>query len=289
MDGIPFYQDIAFLSLVIFFLFFFGLVFYLRREDRREGFPLADEYTGELEQTNAGLGVYVPEPKSFKLMHGRGEKQAPNFKDMTPPIQARRMGVSPGSPYEPSGDPMTSGVGPGAWTPRPEEPELDSEGHIKIRPMAKLPEFSIAPGDVDPRGFAMIGCDKEEAGKIVDMWVDIPEQLIRYYEIEVAGGGAASAAEAKSDNGEEGESLVDKLKPGNGGGGAKRVLIPATMVSVRKKAQKIETNAIRADQFANVPRTAKDDQITLNEEEKIAAYYGAGYLYATEQRQEPLI
>ena len=31
------------------------------------------------------------------------------------------------------------------------------------------------------------------------------------------------------------------------------------------------------------------EQVTLLEEEKIMAYYGAGTLYATPQRQEPLL
>jgi photosynthetic reaction center H subunit len=40
-------------------------------------------------------------------------------------------------------------------------------------------------------------------------------------------------------------------------------------------------------QFANVPQTRSSTQITLLEEEKICAYYGAGTLYATPDRQEP--
>jgi photosynthetic reaction center H subunit len=35
-----------------------------------------------------------------------------------------------------------------------------------------------------------------------------------------------------------------------------------------------------------VPRTQIADLITMNEEERICAYYGGGYLYATPQRQE---
>ena len=38
-----------------------------------------------------------------------------------------------------------------------------------------------------------------------------------------------------------------------------------------------------------LPQTAAPEQITLLEEEKICAYYGAGTLYATPQRSEPLI
>jgi photosynthetic reaction center H subunit len=48
-------------------------------------------------------------------------------------------------------------------------------------------------------------------------------------------------------------------------------------------------HALLAHQFANVPATKSSEQITLLEEEKITAYYGAGTLYATAERQEPLL
>ena len=35
--------DVAQIVLYAFWLFFFGLLFYLRREDRREGYPLESE------------------------------------------------------------------------------------------------------------------------------------------------------------------------------------------------------------------------------------------------------
>jgi photosynthetic reaction center H subunit len=40
--------DLAQLALYAFWLFFAGLVYYLRREDKREGYPLATESGGEL-------------------------------------------------------------------------------------------------------------------------------------------------------------------------------------------------------------------------------------------------
>ena len=41
--------DVALLAFLAFTLFFIVLVFYLRREDRREGYPLEDELTGAVE------------------------------------------------------------------------------------------------------------------------------------------------------------------------------------------------------------------------------------------------
>jgi photosynthetic reaction center H subunit len=67
----------------------------------------------------------------------------------------------------------------------------------------------------------------------------------------------------------------------------RRVLLPMTFARVKKDGAHVQ--AILAHQFANVPQTRSNEQITLLEEEKITAYYGAGTLYATPERQEPLI
>ena len=41
--------------------------------------------------------------------------------------------------------------------------------------------------------------------------------------------------------------------------------------------------------FANIPQVASSTQITRLEEEKIYGYFGAGTLYATWRRAEPLL
>jgi photosynthetic reaction center H subunit len=51
----------------------------------------------------------------------------------------------------------------------------------------------------------------------------------------------------------------------------------------------IQVDAILGSQFADAPGVAKADQVTKLEEDKIVAYYGAGTLYATPQRQEPIV
>ena len=65
------------------------------------------------------------------------------------------------------------------------------------------------------------------------------------------------------------------------------VLLPITFARIRK--DRVEVHALMSDQFGNVPALKNPDQVTLLEEEKICAYYGAGTLYATPQRQEPLV
>ena len=51
----------------------------------------------------------------------------------------------------------------------------------------------------------------------------------------------------------------------------------------------MRVKSILGHQFADVPGTRHEAQVTMLEEEKIMAYYGAGTLYATPQRQEPLL
>jgi photosynthetic reaction center H subunit len=65
------------------------------------------------------------------------------------------------------------------------------------------------------------------------------------------------------------------------------VLLPVTFARIKRDG--IRVHAILAHQFANVPTTRSPEQITLLEEEKITAYFGAGTLYATPERQEPIL
>jgi photosynthetic reaction center H subunit len=69
--------------------------------------------------------------------------------------------------------------------------------------------------------------------------------------------------------------------------GSRRVLVPMTFARVTRKGVKV--HALLASQYAEVPATRASDRITLLEEERISAYFGAGLLYATPQRLEPLI
>jgi photosynthetic reaction center H subunit len=60
------------------------------------------------------------------------------------------------------------------------------------------------------------------------------------------------------------------------------------MTFSRIKPQGVYVHALLSHQFANVPFNNSPVQITLLEEEKIMAYFGAGTLYATPHRQEPV-
>jgi photosynthetic reaction center H subunit len=250
--------DIAELVLWVFFLFFLGLIIYLRREDRREGYPLEDELTGRV-HTPGGLFTTAL-PKTFHLPHGQGSVTTPiRGREAANPATRRSFG-SAGSPIEPTGNPLVDGVGPAAWAERARTPDLTFEGHVKIVPIAAATGFFIHPRDPDPRGMPVIGAEGTVAGTITDVWVDQSERLIRYLEIELAGGPVP-----------------------------KHVLAPMFCAKLDRRRGTMTIDAITAAQFNDVPQLATPGQITLYEEERIQAYFGGGYLYATPDRQEPLL
>ncbi|KAA5804027.1 photosynthetic reaction center subunit H [Alkalicaulis satelles] len=244
--------DLTTLLFMAFTLFFIGLVFYLRREDRREGYPLEADTTGKLEEPGA---VWFPTRKAFKLPSGETVFKPDMTRDAPSP-NMERLAVWPGAPSQPVGDPMAAGVGPGAYAQREDKPDLTHENLPKIVPMRALPDFDVARPKIDPRGMTVIGADGESAGVISDIWVDRAEALVRYYEVELAKGG-------------------------------RKVLLPFAFTNIRGKARKALVSAIQASQFAGVPAHKSPDQVTRLEEEKISAYYGAGTLYATSDKAEP--
>jgi photosynthetic reaction center H subunit len=113
--------------------------------------------------------------------------------------------------------------------------------------------ISIEGRDTDPRGLPIAGCDHAIAGTVRDVWVDRAEHVIRYLEVALTGGGV--------------------------------VLVPMPVVQVTERY--IDCDAVTGAQIAGGPQLASAEQITLLEEEKVQAYFGAGYLWATPERAEP--
>ena len=93
---------------------------------------------------------------------------------------------------------------------------------------------------------------------MVDLWIDTCEMVFRYLEVEVQASGQS-----------------------------RRVLLP--MPFCRVGTTGVTVQSIFAGHFADVPGTKKPDQVTLLEEEKITAYFGAGTLYADPSRAEPVL
>jgi photosynthetic reaction center H subunit len=239
--------DLASLAIWMFWGFFALLVYYLQTENMREGYPL------ELEDGTAApnQGPFpLPKPKTFLLPHGRGSVTVPNGAREAREVALARTSGSEGFPHAPTGNPMVDGVGPAAWAPRRDIPELDGHGHNKIVPMAQASAFGVSAGR-DPRGLPVQASDLEVVGRISDMWVDAPEQLVRYLEIEL-------------------------------NSGSKR-LVPMPMVKIWQ--DRVRVNSISSDLFEGVPTTKSTTEVTLLEEDKISAYYAGGTLYAADKRK----
>lgn len=247
--------DVTELAMYLFTIFFFGLILYLRREDRREGYPLEEDTTGRLEPVEGVL--WVARAKTFKLMHGRGTKSVPNADRDRRPLNAKRVAVWPGAPIDPVGDPLAAGVGPGAYAERAQRPDLTEHGVARIVPMRVAKDFVIAKQDPTPVGMDVIGVDGKIAGTVVDVWVDRGEHMIRYVEVQTT---AAL-------------------------GGA-RIVVPMPMLTVNRAKRLVRCDAVTAAQLARAPTPASADEITLYEEDKISGYFGAGYLYALPTRKE---
>jgi len=247
--------DVAQVVLYCFFLFFSGLIFYLRREDRREGYPLESEVSGP----GATDFLLIPAPKTFHLAHG-GTAIAPRPNTDTRTPNATKVAIWPGAPLVPSGDPMKAEVGPGSYALRADVPELTFDGRTLIVPLRVATNYAVATEDANPIGMRVLGCDGVVGGTVTDLWVDRSESLVRYYEVETTAAGAA-----------------------------RRVMLPVTFSNVKSSQRKIHVDALLGSQFADAPGTRDPDSITMLEEEKIIAYYGAGTLYATAKRSEPLL
>jgi photosynthetic reaction center H subunit len=245
------YVDLAQILLYLFWLFFAGLIYYLVREGHREGYPME---TDGLQREVTGWPI--PTPKIFKTVHG--DVVVPDPTRREPVYAATGTYASPGSPIEPQGNPLLAGVGAGAWSNRADVPDTMHAGGAKIVPLRVAKAYAISANDTDPRGLPVIGGDFKPGGKVVDLWLDQAEMMFRYLEVETPAAG-----------------------------GKRRVLLPVPFARIGRDS--VQVLSIFGSQFADVPGLKTPDQVTFLEEERIAAYYGAGTLYAEPKRAEPIL
>jgi photosynthetic reaction center H subunit len=248
------YIDVAQLTLYVFWGFFAALIFYLRREDKREGYPLVSERS---EHVRVEGFPGLPAPKTFLLPDGRSV-QAPRVEDPQPAFNAAPVALWPGAPMSPIGNPMLSGAGPAAYALRSEEPDRHYEDREpRVQPLRVATDHYMDPVGPDPRGLTVVGADGYAGGVIADVWVDRSEAMVRYLEVTLTGGA--------------------------------NVLLPVTMARVDMTEGRILVKSIMSTQFADVPKLSNPDQVSLREEDQIQAYYASGHMYANASRSEPLL
>jgi len=278
------YIDVAQLVLYAFWIFFFGLIIYLRREDKREGYPLDSDRSRRAPRVQVVGFPPPPPPKTFRLPHGEGVREAPREEAPPQPIEGTTLAFPfPGEPLRPTGDPMREAIGPASYADRQDVPDLTLEGGAKIVPMRVASEFWVPDDDPDPRGMSVVAADNRVAGTVCDVWVDRSEPRILFFEVELSQpSGAANDAESE---GSGADATSEEGEPAT----ASRALVPVGFARVQAGRGQIRVNSIRAHQFAHVPQPASAEQVTRREEDKITAYFGSGHLYADPARQEPLV
>ncbi|EJW12786.1 Photosynthetic reaction center H subunit [Rhodovulum sp. PH10] len=257
IGGLTNYVDVAQMVLYAFWLFFAGLIIYLRMEDKREGYPLLSE-TADGRIVPMESFPNPPSPKTFQLRNGE-TYTAPPGNDEGRDIAVKRSTPSLGSPFVPTGDPMKDGVGPASYAMRADEPDMTFSGELKIVPLRVATDHWIEPNDPDPRGMTVVGADDVAVGTVTDLWVDRTEPIVRYIEVAL------------------------------GGKGGRTVLVPMLFADIVTARKEVKVDALPSSYFAGIPGIKSANEITVREEDRISGYFGGGRMYATKTRAEPLL
>ena len=247
------YFDVAQLTIDGFWLFFAGLIVYLRREDKREGYPLVGDLPGD---TTHGWFPMTPEPKTYLFADGSTVTVPRSEREPTGGLKP--TGPNSTYPQVPTGNPLVDAVGPAAYAQRHDVPDKDWEGHPRIVPLRAAKDFYIDPDEPDPRGYKVVALDRVVVGTVREAWIDRVEPQVTFLEVSLAAGG-------------------------------RTILVPFRLATLSVPAKTVSVVSINSAQFANVPGLKNPDVVTLLEEDKIAAYFSGGHLYATAERQEPVI
>ncbi|PPQ27838.1 photosynthetic reaction center subunit H [Rhodopila globiformis] len=248
--------DAAQLVLYTFWLFFAGLIIYLRMEDKREGYPLVTEIPGKFLEGFPPM----PAPKTFILTHNQGTVTVPRAVPRAEiEYKAEPCAAWPGAPHEPVGpNKMLSGAGPSGYALRFDTPEPTFDtGVPRMAPMRVATDHVFDEDGPNPIGYDLVGFDGIVAGKITDAWVDREESLVRYLEAKLTND--------------------------------KSILVPMPLSRVKDSTGQVLLASLKGEQVLEAPTLANPDQVTLREEDRIAAYFASGHLYATQARQESIL
>ena len=235
--------DAVQVALVAFFIFFVFLVVYLRREDKREGYPLVSRS----QRRGSIIGWPAPPPsKTYRLMDG-GTAQMPHHYPQEPiegvPIPRN------GEPLVPSGDPLLAGVGAGAYTLRSDLPMRTMDKKLLLMPLRNATDWSVWRGEADPRGMRVLAVNYQAVGIVIDIWVDRAAKILRYFEVSLHDGGGV-------------------------------ILVPLFHCDISRRENDIRVLVLKPDQFRYVPRLAQPDEMTAREEDRLNAFFAGATIYS---------
>jgi photosynthetic reaction center H subunit len=254
--------DVAELAFYVFVLFFLALVFYLRREDKREGYPLESDRSDRSGGRVTVQGFpFPPGPKKFILQHEPAELVERRERDLSGILVPADNW--PGAPLVPLGDPMQDGVGSASYAERSDVPDVTFDRQEpKIVPLRAAEGYYLAERDPDPRGMEVVAADGIVAGTVADVWIDRSETFVHFLEVDVA-------------------PFLGAQRP--------RALVPIRLARIDARRRRVTLKSVLAAQVAAAPGTKDPETITMREEDRIAGYFAGGHLYATPRRTEPLL
>ena len=239
-----------------FCIFFLFLIYWLRREDKREGYPMKDV-------SPVGVAIEgfpdVPPPKTYRRMKGDTVQMPHDYGSSK--VYAERLLRFEGAPLVPIGNPLLAEVGPGAYPLREDEPLL-SMGKPQVVPLRADHLWSVAEGETDPRGMPVHDSRHVLVGTVAELWVDRSVKILRYLEVILAT--------------PDDRQLLGAPEP-------RRLLLPIYFADIRHRRGFIRVTALLAHQFADVPGLARMDQITAREEDRLNAYYASGQMFSRGQ------
>ncbi|HTW27032.1 MAG TPA: photosynthetic reaction center subunit H [Acetobacteraceae bacterium] len=243
--------DVTQLVFAAFVIFFLGLVYYLRQQDKLEGYPLEDPSGSR----HPLVGFPLPPPsKEFVLLEG-GTTRMPHV-DAPSTLNSSRLYASPGAPEVPSGDPLLDAIGPAAYPMRKDVPLRSKHDEIALVPLREAAGWRVWPGETDPRGMTVIAADGAAVGVAVDLWVDQDVKILRYIEIEMQAGETT-----------------------------RRAMLPIYYADLKPSRRQIRVRALQREQFADIPALRTPNRISAREEDRVNAFFSGAFFYT--YHQEP--
>ena len=244
--------DGAMVCVVLFVLFFVVLVLYLRIQDKREGYPaIGVDDDGNLQPERNWLPM--PWKKRFRRPHDRPPVETPKRGPLRPEPETHSARAVGGKPIVPARDGLIEGLGPAAWQEREALPRPGADGKPKLVRLSEHPDYFVAPGDPDPRGWAVLGTDGERAGTIVDLWFDRTEFNLRYFEVE--------------------------LEPGGRTGERRAFTLPLFFTDLNRRKEVVRVPHFSAARLADAPARGEPDKITRLDEDRVNAFFAGGPFY----------
>jgi hypothetical protein len=122
-------------------------------------------------------------------------------------------------------------------------PHLGFDDHLpKIIPLRAAPGWSINDDGPDPRGLVLCA-DGRVGATVTEVWLDKSENMARYLELAVP----------------------------TGDGGSRQVLLPTMLATYDTEHRQVLVASVMTFHLADAPAIAHPDQITMREEDRVAA------------------